>query len=413
MNAAVELLDRELTSAQFRLDPYAVYRRLRADDPVHWCAPWGQWVITRHAHVLAVLRDPARFSSAGWEQRYVGQLPATARTELPDLLTHYSTPLISNTDPPVHTRMRRLVIGSFTPRVLETMRRRVEELVEDLLDRVEPAGRMDAVADFAYPLPAMVIAELLGAPAEMHEEFLRWSADIVAFVGSGRADLELARRADHSLRKFRASLAPLLEQRRRQPADDLLGLLATAGGERERLSDDEVVSTCVNLLFAGHETTANLIGNGLLALFRNPAELARLRDDPALAELAVEELLRYDGPVQRVRRVVIEDVELDGKRLRRGDLLAGFIGSGNRDPERFEEPDRLQLARTDNQHLAFGYGIHFCVGAALSRIEAPIALNALLRRFPGLRLVDGGTLEWKRNVVFRGLKSLEIELAPC
>jgi cytochrome P450 len=215
-----------------------VYRRLRAEEPVHWCEPWGQWVITRYPDVLAVIRDPARFSSAGFEQRYIEGLPAAARAELPDLLRHYSTALISNTDPPVHTRMRRIVARSFSPRVLEAMRGRVEELVEGLLDRVEPAGRMDAIADFAYPLPAMVIADLLGAPAEGREQFLHWSADIVAFVGSGRVDLELARRADQSLREFRAALAPLLEERRRRPADDLVGLLAASGAEGKRLSDD-------------------------------------------------------------------------------------------------------------------------------------------------------------------------------
>jgi len=307
----------------------------------------------------------------------------------------------------VHTRMRRLVARSFSPRVLDALRGRVEELVEELLDRSAPRGRLDAIADFAYPLPAIVIAELLGAPAEGRERFLDWSADIVAFVGSGPVDLELARRADRSLREFRAFIAPELERRRGRPADDLLGLLAA--GDGDRLSDDEIVATCVNLLFAGHETTANLIGNGLLALLRNPAELARLRDDPALAPSAVEELLRYDGPVQRVRRVVTEDVEVGGKRLRAGDLVAGFIGSGNRDPDRFDDPDRLDLSRADNQHLAFGYGIHFCVGAALSRIEAPIALNALLRRFPGVRL-RGAEVVWKPNIVFRGLESLHLEL---
>jgi cytochrome P450 len=403
----VDALDRALTAPEFLADPYAVYARLRAEGPVHWCEPWGQWVITRHDDVLALLRDHRRFSSAGFEQRFVGRLGGEERAALPDLLRHYSTPLISNTDPPVHTRMRRLVARSFVPRVLDPLRERIEELVEALLDRAAARGRMDAIADFAYPLPAIVIGELLGAPAEAGVDFLRWSADIVAFVGSGRVDLDLAVRADRSLREFREFLEPRLERRRRRPADDLLGLLAA--GDGERLSEGEIVATCVNLLFAGHETTANLIGNGLLALFRHPAELARLRDDPGLAAAAVEELLRYDGPVQRVRRVVTEDVEMSGAVLRAGDLAAGFIGSGNRDPARFEEPDLLDLTRAGNQHLAFGYGIHFCVGAALSRLEAPIALNALLRRFPRVRPADAEVV-WKRNVVFRGLEVLKVEL---
>jgi cytochrome P450 len=408
-NATYSDVDLELASVDFFADPYSTYRRLREEDPVHWCEPWGQWVITRFDDVLAVNKDPASFSSAGWERQFISQLPPQLR-ELPHMQRHYGTKVLSMTDPPEHTRLRGFVMRSFTPRVIEALRPEIERLVADLLDRVEGTGRMDAIAEFAYPLPAIVIGKLLGAPEDDRERFMRWSRTIVDFVGTGHPDEDRARRNEQTLREFREFLEPIIADRRASPGDDLISILAAPDGEGESLTVDEVVSTCIVLLFAGHETTANLIGNGLLALFRHPEQLDLLKAEPERAESAVEELLRYDSPVQRNRRLVTLDLEFGGKQLRQGEPVMVFMGSANRDPAKFADPEALDITRSPNQHMAFGHGIHFCVGAALSRLEAPIAIRALLDRFPNARLADDFRERWHHNITFRGLESLELSL---
>jgi cytochrome P450 len=404
---AVPSLDDQLTAGEFFADPYATYARLRAEDPVHWCEPWGQWVITRFEDVLAVNKDPQRFSSAGWEKRFMAELPAEVR-KLPNMQRHYGTKVLSMTDPPEHTRLRRLVVRSFTPRVLEALRPSIEELVQELLDAVAGRPVFDFIEDFAYPLPAIVIARLLGAPDDARHDFMRWSKDIVDFVGTGHADSARALRNETTLREFRAFLEPVIQERRAHPRDDLMSILASTGEDGDRLTDDELVSTCIVLLFAGHETTANLLGNGLLALLRHPEQLGRLREEPGLMPTAVEELLRYDSPVQRNRRIALVDVELGRTTIRRGDPVMVFMGSANRDAAKFADPDTLDVGRAPNPHQAFGHGIHFCVGAALSRLEAPIALLALLERFPRLRPADDYVARWRPNITFRGLESLEL-----
>lgn len=406
MTTRIADLDEQLTAPHFYADPYPVYRRLQEEAPVHWCAPWNQWVVTRLEDVEHVLKRPEAFSSSGWEMKFIAQLPPDVRGELPFLENHYATPVLSNTDPPAHRRLRNMVIKSFTPRVLRSMAPQIEELVDRMLG--ELGATTDLVRDFAYPLPAIVIAQLLGAPEEERERYSDWSADVVSFLGTGRADVERARAVNRSLGEFRAHLDALLADRRAHPRDDLLSHL---GGEHdgERLSDDELVATCVTLLFAGHETTANLIANGLLTLLRHPEQLELVREDPSLMEGAVEEILRYEGPVQRVRRVATRDTELCGCEIHAGDMVMAFLGAANRDPAAFDEPDRFDVRR-DATHVAFGKGIHFCVGAGLSRIEAPIALKEILRRFPAVRLADDD-VRWRPNITFRGLEALPLELA--
>jgi hypothetical protein len=399
-------IDEALGSESFFADPYSTYARLREEDPVHWCEPWGQWVVTRFDDVLAVNKDPKRFSSAGWEKKFITQLPPELQ-QLPQMQRHYSTQVLSMTDPPEHTRLRRLVVRSFTPRVLEALRPAIEQLVDDLLADVEGDDSMDAIGQFAYPLPAIVIGKLLGAPEEGREQFMRWSKTIVDFVGTGHADEARALANEQTLKEFRDFLEPIIRDRRAHPQDDLISILASSD-EGERLTDDEIVSTCIVLLFAGHETTANLIGNGLLALLRHPEQLALLRAEPELMASAVEELLRYDSPVQRNRRLAMQDMTFGGKEIRQGDSVLVFMGSANRDPARFSDPDALDITRLPNPQMAFGHGIHFCAGAALTRLEAPIALRALLDRFPSLRLADGFDERWHRNITFRGLQSLEL-----
>ncbi|MFL5953327.1 MAG: cytochrome P450 [Gaiellaceae bacterium] len=403
-------IDDELTSLAFFSNPYPTYERLREEAPVHWCESWGQWVVTRFEDVLAVNRDPARFSSAGWERKFISSLPPELQ-ELPHMQRHYGTKVLSMTDPPEHTRLRRLVVRSFTPRVLEALRPGIESLVHELLDDMRGKTTVDAIADFAYPLPAIVIGRLLGAPDDARDQFMRWSKDIVDFVGTGHADAERALRNEETLREFRAFLEPIIRDRRANPRDDLMSILASPAEDGERLSDDELISTCIVFLFAGHETTANLIGNGLLALLKHPDQLAALRRQPELTATAVEELLRYDSPVQRNRRIATADVELGGGQIGQGDSVLVFMGSANRDPAKFPDPNALDITRSPNQHMAFGHGIHFCVGAALSRIEAPIAIRALLERFPDVRLADGYRENWRHNITFRGLDSLELDLS--
>jgi pimeloyl-[acyl-carrier protein] synthase len=402
-------IDEALSSESFFADPYSTYARLREEDPVHWCEPWGQWVVTRFDDVLAVNKDPQHFSSAGWEKKFIKQLPPELQ-QLPHMQRHYGTKVLSMTDPPEHTRLRRLVVRSFTPRVLEALRPAIEQLVDDLLAEAEGAESMDAIAQFAYPLPAIVIGKLLGAPEEGRERFMRWSKTIVDFVGTGHADEARARANEETLAEFRAFLEPLIEDRRARPQEDLISILASTDEQGERLTDDEIVSTCIVLLFAGHETTANLIGNGLLALLRNPEQLELLRAEPERMPAAVEELLRYDSPVQRNRRLAMEDMTFGGKQIRRGDSVLVFMGSANRDAARFADPDSLDITRAPNPQMAFGHGIHFCAGAALTRLEAPIALRALLDRFPDVRLADDFGEHWHRNITFRGLESLELRI---
>jgi cytochrome P450 len=401
-------LDAALSSESFFADPYSTYARLREEDPVHWCEPWGQWVVTRFDDVLAVNKDPTHFSSAGWEKKFITQLPPELQ-QLPHMQRHYGTKVLSMTDPPEHTRLRRLVVRSLTPRVLEVLRPAIEQLVDDLLREAEGHDSMDAIAQFAYPLPAIVIGKLLGAPEDGREQFMRWSKTIVDFVGTGHADEARALANEQTLEEFRAFLEPIIRDRRAHPQDDLISILASSD-EGERLTEDEIVSTCIVLLFAGHETTANLIGNGLLALLRHPEQLALLRAEPERMPAAVEELLRYDSPVQRNRRLAMQDMTFGGKEIGKGDSVLVFMGSANRDPARFQDPDALDITRAPNPQMAFGYGIHFCAGAALTRLEAPIALRALLDRFPNVRLADDFEERWHRNITFRGLQSLELRI---
>ena len=404
MTLSTAELDRLLTSPDLVQDPYPVYRMLQEEAPVYWCEPWAQWIVTRHADVEEILKSPESFSSSGWEARFLGLLPAGFADQVPAVTGHYGTPVLSNTDPPRHRRLRTMVVKSFTPRVLKGMTPAIERLVAEMLAPLAARAEFDLLAEFAYPLPATVIAQLLGAPVESGEDYARWSADVVAFVGTGSPDPERARRLDASLSAFREHLEPLLKDRRENPGDDLLSHLA-AEHDGESLSEEELIATCVTLLFAGHETTANLIANGLLTLLRHPEQMQLLREQPELMGKAVEEMLRFEGPVQRVRRVATEDLELGGQTIREGELVMGFIGAANRDPEVFAEPDRFDIGR-DPTHLAFGKGIHFCVGAGLSRIEAPIALEQILATLPDLRL--GSEPRWKPNITFRGVERLDL-----
>jgi cytochrome P450 len=413
------LLARELLEAgaafdpfdkRYLSDPYPLYRKLREKDPVHRSRLFDGVIMTRYEDVQGVLKDP-RFSAddrngPDYERQRRAAVTAGVLTEEEAA----EPPSMLRLDPPDHTRLRSLVSRAFTPRAVESLRPRVEAIVDELLDRVADDGRMDVVRDLAYPLPVIVIAEMLGIPAEDRDQFKEWSDAVAAQLGFAQ-DFSRARRAQFASRELRAYLGEVVERRRRQPREDLISALIAAEQEGDKLSSQEVFATAELLLIAGNETTTNLIGNGLLALLKHPDQMELLRREPDLMPNAVEELLRYDSPVQATSRLPLEDLDWRGERLGRGQQVMLVLGAANRDPEQFPDPDRLDITRKDVRHLSFGHGIHFCLGAPLARLEAPIALNALLQRFPGLRLSPTAKPRWGTNFILHGLESLPVEFS--
>ncbi len=377
-------------------DPYPLYHRLRAEDPVHQM-PAGMWVLSRYDDVAGLLRDP-RFGRRGFQEiisaRFGG--PGLGRSMLLQ-------------DPPDHTRLRALVNRAFTPRVIEGLRGQIQHMVDGLLDAVGGRGEMELIADLAYPLPVSVICEMVGVPAVDQNLFRQWSYDIARSIDAIMIpdDPEVITRANAAGQAISAYFRDLVAERRRAPRSDLLSALVAVEEAGDRLSIEELLATATLLILAGHETTAHLIGNGVLALLRHPAELQRLREDPGLIESAVEELLRYDGPVQRVSRIVNEDVVIGERPIPKGSLVLALLGAANRDPAHFAEPDRLDITRPDNRHLAFGWGIHFCLGAPLARLEGQIAISTLLRRCPRLVLATD-RVEWRQTFTLRGLGALPL-----
>jgi cytochrome P450 len=393
-------LDFNPLSPEFIRDPYPHYHRLRTAGPVHRSA-LGFFAASRHDDVSSILRDK-RFG-----KDFVGRMTRRLGHEIMEEPVYRSMRCwMLQQDPPDHTRLRGLVVKAFTARRVDDMRPRIQAIVDDAINRVEPQGHMDLIADFAYRLPVTVICEMLGIPKEEHEMFhagARASGRLLDPVPLSRAELDVANAGNlASAEYFRA----LFELRRREPGDDLTTQLVRAEEEGSRLSNEELTANIILLFGAGHETTVNLIGNGLLALHRNPGELRRLQDDPSLVSNAVEELLRYDSSVQVTGRVALEDVAVGSTAVLKGDGVLCLLGAANRDPAVYPEPDRLDVTRRNIRPLSFGGGIHFCLGAQLARIEAEIAISTLLRRLPSLRLDDADHPEWRPAFVLRGLQSL-------
>jgi len=389
----VDLLDPAVLS-----DPYPLFHRLRTEDPVHWEADLEFWALTRYADAVYALREDSLLSSAIHDSPRPGGVGLSSARWFVFL------------DPPRHTRLRALVHSAFTPQVVEGLRARIQAIVDELLDRAAEAGRLDLIADLGFPLPAIVIAELLGVPAEDRAQFRAWSADLAAAGGLVRMAADGAERLSRARAggaALNAYFRDIIRERRRAPRDDLVSRLTGVQSAEGTLSEEELVDTCALLLFAGHETTTNLIGNGMLALLRHPDELSRLRAAPSLIGPAVEELLRYDSPVQMRVRVARETVEIGGRRIAKGQRVLILVGAANRDPARFPDPDRLDIARPDNRHLAFGHGIHFCTGAPLARLEGAIAIRRLLRRFPRLELTTD-QLAWRETLTLRALNALPV-----
>jgi cytochrome P450 len=386
-------------------DPFPLFAYLRENDPLHWSDVLGGWVLTRHADVSAALSD-SRLSADRITPFLEASPEARARNrEIGGLLTHWAV----FSDPPRHTRLRGLMNQGFSSRANQNIRPRVEARVDALLDRFEGRDEIDLLSEFAYPLPASVISDILGVPLEDIERFKVWSDELAAFVGSALATTDKYDRARHGALQLQAYFADLIEQRRREPRPDLISDLLRARFREHSFSTEELIATCVMLLFAGHETTTNLIGNGVLALLRHPDQWRALVASPSLAPLAVEELLRFDGPVQALVRVARENIAFGNTAIGPGQRVFAMVNAANRDPAVFAAPDRLDIMRRESRHIAFGYGIHYCIGAPLARLEATIALRALARRFPSLSL-SGQNIQWSDSLVLRGVRSLRVRI---
>lgn len=393
----MELASLDPTDPDFIQDPYPFYAALRQDSPVS-LLPSGMLALARRDDIEAVLKDP-RFGQDATGETMAGPVFEPSMV----FLRHW----MLFRDPPAHTRLRGAVIKAFTARRVADMRDQIRANVDALIDAVAPLGRMDIVTDFARPLPFRVICEMIGIPEE-DRPMLR---GIVNTTKRALDPLPLTRKqtreSNEAVAEMAALFARLFAERRREPRDDLISALVLAADREHDMTDDEIVANIGLLFSAGYETTMNLIGNGLLALHRNPAQLARLRADASLMPNAIEEMLRYEAPVQITRRVASESVELHGHQVERGEKIVLLLGSANRDARHYAEPDSFDVARPDIRHLAFGGGIHFCLGAQLGRLEASIAFSRLFERLPDLVLPETENLEWHPTFTLRGLVSLE------
>jgi unspecific monooxygenase len=390
----------------FVADPYPAYEELRARGRVHYYEPTNQWLVPHHADVSALLRD--RRLGRTYRHRFThedfGRTAPPAEQEPFHTLNDHG---MLDLEPPDHTRIRRLVSKAFTPRTVERLKPYVEGLAGELVDRLVEAGGGDLLTDVAEPLPVSVIAEMLGVPESERAPLRPWSADICGMYELNPSE-EVARKAVRASVEFTEYLRGLIEARRKEPGDDLISGLIAAYDEGDRLTEQEMISTCVLLLNAGHEATVNSTVTGWWTLFRHPGQLETLRADHSLIPTAVEELMRYDTPLQLFERWVLDDIEIDGTTVPRGAEIAMLFGSANRDAEVFADPETLDLSRAENPHISFSAGIHYCIGAPLARLELAASMSALLTKAPGLRLAQEPVR--KPNFVIRGLESLPVEV---
>ena len=407
-------LDDLLHSPEFFTDPYPVFRRLREESPVHWVERWGCWLVTRAEDIDETIRDTRRFSSANRVTRVIERTPGYGAGGFAALHENFAVGM-AQTDPPNHTRVRGLVSAAFTPRRVEGLRARVEELVQGYLDPHVATGQIELVADLAHPLPAVVIAKMAGFPVADRERFRNWTYRINAFFfQTGVVDPVAAADANAAVLEARAWIHDLLEERRARPKDDLLSALVAAEFEGGRLTEAELLSTAITLFLGGHDTTTQLIALGMSALVRHPEQLDVLQARPELVPAAVDEMLRYDAPFQMNLRYVTEDVELGGQTLRAGDLVRQALGSANRDPARFDDPDAFRIERPPARHLSFGLGPHFCPGAPLARLQAQIAVGTMVRRLLTLRVhpeIDTRP-DVRSDITNRGLRTLHLAFDP-
>ncbi|MDB5677543.1 cytochrome P450 [Sphingomonas bacterium] len=391
----------QLLDPAVHADPYPFYQRLREEAPVMWDPFMHTWVVTRYEDVHVVLKefsadrtpDPKKMEALG--------LPSLG--PVADVMAKQMLFL----DAPDHTRLRKLCMSAFTPRRVEAMEEVVQRIANDLIDASAPRGEMDVIADFAEPYPAIVTAGLLGVPLEDHRQLKAWSATFAEMLGNFQHNPDRIRDVLKCVADMTGYFRDAVREQEREPHDGLIRSLMDAEVDGQRLSEDEVIANTIVTMVGGQETTTNLIGSGLLTLIGQPDKLAQLRDNPDIIDTAVEELLRFESPSQHTARIVKQDTMMGGKLMRKGEAVMAVMAAGNRDPERFPNPDTLDLMRTDNRHLAFGWAAHFCFGAALARMEARIAYTTLLARLGDIR-VTSDTLEWRTNSGLRGLKALPI-----
>lgn len=390
------LLDPEVLA-----NPYPLYRRLRTEDPVHWDPYLYTWVVTRYAEVVEVLYHysadraptPEQFSALG-----LGAL---------NPIVNWMLKMMLFMDASAHSRLRNLAASAFSPARVEVLRNHIQDIVNTLIDSVEGKGQMDVIADLGYPLPSIVTAELLGVPEADRDQLKAWSTDLAEMLGSFQHYPDRIPRVLKSMDEMTAYFRDIIRKQRSNPREGLINSFMTAEIQGDRLTEDEIIANTIITMTGGQETTTNLIGNGVLSLLQNPDQLKKLRDNPSLLPSAVEELLRYESPIQHTARLAPRDMVLGGKPIRKRQAVIAVMGAANRDPERFPDPDRLDIARKDNRHLAFGAAAHFCFGAPLARIEGQIAFGTLLRRLPDLRLLPG-PVTWIPNLGFRGVTKLPV-----
>jgi cytochrome P450 len=396
---------------EWATNPFPLYADLRQRAPVHRNA-LGFWVFARHADCLALLRDRRTSADDAYidPERLSAEFRFGSGADDPEVTAMRDMRPFLFRDPPDHTRLRGLVSKAFTPKVVESLRARTQQIVDELLDTAFEADRVDLLESFAYPLPVRIICDMLGVPVADQDRFKSWSTSLARgldpdFLLTGEAIKD----RDDAVMQFAQYFFELLAERRRSPGDDLLSRLVEVEDDGGVLSEAELLSTCILLLVAGHETTVNLISGGTLALLRHPDQLERFRTDPEVTRSGVEEMLRYVSPVQLTGRAMIEDIEIAGVTLRAGDFVMVLIASGNHDADQFPDPERFDVGRTSNNHLGFGFGIHHCLGAPLARMETQVALTSLVRRAPDLAVtVDEPT--YKTNVVLRGMESLPVAM---
>ncbi len=390
-------------------DPYPAYARLHEEGPLHYLdvdGKWALWSIVSHAECSSAAKDPRL--SAKRSQQMILSLPLSSQSEFRELARMLGLWLIFM-DPPEHTRLRKLLNKGFSPAAIEGLRPQVEAIVDEMLKPLQHGDEIDLMREFANPMPVRIILEMLGIPHQLRDTFVNWSRAIAVFRGSPDRTVEQARDAQDALIALTDFFRKTVAERRRNKGNDLISLLIDIEEEGEVLTEEELYAQCIALLFAGHETTRNLIGNGMYTLLRHPQETAELREKPEIIRTAVEEILRYESPVQLTARVLKEDVEICGQHIPKKWSVLCMLGAANRDPKRFKDPNQLDLKRLNNQHLAFSAGPHACIGGQLARLEGQAALLNLVQRFPEMKLA-GPRPEWAPTFGFRGLKSLSVIL---
>ena len=390
-------------------DPYPAYARLHEEGPLHYLdvdGKWALWSIVSHAECSSIAKDPRL--SAKRSQQMILSLPTSSQSEFKELARMLGLWLIFM-DAPEHTRLRKLLNRGFTAAALEGLRPQVEAIVDRMLKPLQPGSEVELMREFANPMPVRIISEMLGVPQERHDDFVAWSRAIAVFRGSPDRTVEQARAAQDALLALTDFFRNTVAERRRNKGNDLISLLIDIEEEGEVMTEEELYAQCIALLFAGHETTRNLIGNGMYTLLKNPEQTAELRVKPEIIRTAVEEILRYESPVQFTARVLKEEIEVCGQRIPKQWSVLCMLGAANRDPKKFKDPNQLNLQRLNNEHLAFSAGPHFCIGAQLARLEGQVALLNLVQRFPQMKLT-GPRPEWAPTFGFRGLKSLPVIL---